>query len=59
MIEIFQHFAGFERVPPEYNNLSQKCNYVMKPERLYVRMVVLAENVKRIVHTRLKQHSNE
>ena len=32
MLEIFQHFAGFERVPPEYNNRSQRCNYVMKPE---------------------------
>jgi len=59
MIEIFQHFAEFERVPPEYNNLSQKCNYVMKPERLYVSMAVLAENMKQIVHTRLKQLSNE
>jgi len=55
MLEIFQHFAGFERVPPEYNNRSQKCNYVMNPEReresvyvcvcVCVSMVVLAENV--------------
>jgi hypothetical protein len=31
----------------------------MKPERLYVSMVVLAEKMKQIVHTGLKQHSNE
>jgi hypothetical protein len=59
MIEIFHHIAGFERFPPEYNNLSQKYNYGMKPKRLYVSMVVLAENMKQIAHTRLKQHSHE
>jgi hypothetical protein len=59
MTKIFQHFAGFERFPPEYNNLSQKCNYGTKPERFYVSMVALAENMKQIVHTRLKQHLYE